>query len=146
MGSCCFTPSKSDFLWWYWLLLASVVGIPMLLAVCYITKHKNADEEQKEKLGKNAIRIFWAALACMITTVVLLLFVVQIEAFAGIIFVPAYIIGMLFLKYVDKAVHKDAPDLATRLVTLLLFLALWWLMSYALWFFLYFFKSFKVGK
>jgi hypothetical protein len=31
MGSCCFTPSKRDFLWWYWLLLASIVGIPMTM-------------------------------------------------------------------------------------------------------------------
>ncbi|MDY0167712.1 MAG: hypothetical protein RBS80_14285 [Thermoguttaceae bacterium] len=23
MGSCCYQPSKGDFLWWYWLLLVS---------------------------------------------------------------------------------------------------------------------------
>ena len=40
MGGCCFTPTKRDFLWWYWLLLASIVGIPMLLAVLYVVPQK----------------------------------------------------------------------------------------------------------
>ena len=38
MGSCCFTPTKRDFLWWYWLFLVSIVGIPMLLAVWYVSQ------------------------------------------------------------------------------------------------------------
>jgi len=36
MGSCCFTPRKSHFLWWYWLALATVIGAPMLLAAWYV--------------------------------------------------------------------------------------------------------------
>jgi len=62
MGSCCFTPSKRDFLWWYWLLLASIVGIPMLLAVLYVRRNPGAEgesEEEKRKRGRIAARIFW---------------------------------------------------------------------------------------
>jgi hypothetical protein len=60
MGSCCFTPTKRDFLWWYWLLLASIVGIPMLLAVLYVARYPDADEETKKRLGRRAAWIFWA--------------------------------------------------------------------------------------
>jgi hypothetical protein len=59
MGSCCFTPTKRDFLWWYWLLLVSIVGIPMLLAVWYVSHGDNVDEEEKLLRGKVAARIFW---------------------------------------------------------------------------------------
>jgi glycerol uptake facilitator-like aquaporin len=59
MGSCCFTPSKKDFLWWYWLLLASIVGIPMLLAVLYVARRPEADEELRKRRGKRAAWIFW---------------------------------------------------------------------------------------
>ena len=60
MGSCCFTPTKRDFLWWYWLLLASIVGIPMLLAVLYVARHPGTDEETKKRRGRRAAWIFWA--------------------------------------------------------------------------------------
>lgn len=59
MGSCCFTPTKRDFLWWYWLFLVSIVGIPMLLAVWYVSRGANADEEEKRRRGKAAACIFW---------------------------------------------------------------------------------------
>jgi hypothetical protein len=59
MGTCCFTPTKRDFLWWYWLLLASIVGIPMLLAVLYVARTPVADEDQKKRRGKVAASIFW---------------------------------------------------------------------------------------
>ena len=59
MGGCCFTPTKKDFLWWYWLLLASIVGIPMLLAVLYVGNTKDLDEETKKRRGKTAAWIFW---------------------------------------------------------------------------------------
>ena len=54
MGGCCYTPTKKDFLWWYWLLLASIVGIPMLLAVLYVGRYPKADEEEKKRRGKRA--------------------------------------------------------------------------------------------
>jgi len=60
VGSCCFTPTKRDFLWWYWLLLASIVGIPMFLAVLYVGRCQDLDEEAKQRRGKRAAGIFWA--------------------------------------------------------------------------------------
>ena len=75
MGSCCFTPRKYNFLWWYWLVLASIIGIPMLLAAWYMQHQKLKIEgaaekedspaprellnEQYLKAGKTARRIFW---------------------------------------------------------------------------------------
>jgi hypothetical protein len=59
MGSCCFTPTKRDFLWWYWLFLVSIVGIPMLLAVWYVARGADADEQEKQRRGKVAAYIFW---------------------------------------------------------------------------------------
>lgn len=59
MGSCCFTPTKRDFLWWYWLFLVSIVGIPMLLAVWYVSRGSNDDEQEKLQRGKVAAKIFW---------------------------------------------------------------------------------------
>jgi hypothetical protein len=59
MGGCCFTPTKKDFLWWYWLLLASIVGIPMLVAVLYVAWRPNVDDETKKRRGKTAAWIFW---------------------------------------------------------------------------------------
>jgi hypothetical protein len=59
MGSCCFTPTKRDFLWWYWLFLLSIVGIPMLLAVWYVSQGSGVEEQEKLRRGKVAARIFW---------------------------------------------------------------------------------------
>jgi uncharacterized membrane protein len=60
MGSCCYQPSKGDFLWWYWLLLVSIVGIPMLLAVLYVARQPAADDElAKQDRGRTAAWIFW---------------------------------------------------------------------------------------
>ena len=60
MGSCCFTPDRRQFLWWYWLLLVSIVGIPMLLAVLYVARQRDGGEEKKKAVGKTAAFIFWA--------------------------------------------------------------------------------------
>jgi hypothetical protein len=59
MGTCCFAPTKRQFLWWYWLLLASIVGIPMLLAVLYVARTPGDDEEAKKRRGETAAAIFW---------------------------------------------------------------------------------------
>ena len=60
MGGCCYAPSKREFLWWYWLLLASVVGIPMFLAAWYVAR-KESSEEEKRELGKKASIVFLVA-------------------------------------------------------------------------------------
>src|ERR1051325_8328310 len=71
MGSCCFTPRRSQFLWWYWLVLASIVGIPMLLAAWYVAGHPYADDDTRQKLGKKAAAIFWYS--SMVTAVLVFL-------------------------------------------------------------------------
>lgn len=60
MGSCCFTPRRTQVLWWYWLLMASIVGIPMLLACLYVARQKPGDEQAQQKVGRTAVLIFWA--------------------------------------------------------------------------------------
>jgi hypothetical protein len=60
MGGCCYTPRRTQFLWWYWLLLASIVGIPMLLACLYVARHHTGDEKSQEVVGPRAAVIFWA--------------------------------------------------------------------------------------
>ncbi|MGD1002509.1 MAG: hypothetical protein ABSA67_17600 [Candidatus Brocadiia bacterium] len=60
MGVCCFTPRKTEFLWWYWLLLASIVGVPMFLAALFVARRADS-EEQKRAAGKRAWWIFLAA-------------------------------------------------------------------------------------
>jgi hypothetical protein len=59
MGSCCYTPRKSHFLWWYWLLLASIVGIPMLIAALYVARKRSASDAGTEEIGRKAGRLFW---------------------------------------------------------------------------------------
>ncbi|MGO9110177.1 MAG: hypothetical protein ACLP9L_13190 [Thermoguttaceae bacterium] len=59
MGACCYSPTKRDFLWWYWLLLASIVGIPMFLAVLYVAWQPEAHEQRKKARGIRAAWIFW---------------------------------------------------------------------------------------
>jgi len=59
MGGCCFAPTRRQFLWWYWLLLVSIVGIPMLLAVWYVARGDHADEETRQARGKTAASVFW---------------------------------------------------------------------------------------
>jgi hypothetical protein len=65
MGACCFSPTKRDFLWWYWLLLVSIVGIPMLLAVLYVAHGSPADEARKKERGRIAATIFWVGTLVM---------------------------------------------------------------------------------
>ena len=69
MGTCCFAPGKRHFLWWYWLLLVSIVGIPMLLAVGYVARRDAADEEEKKARGRTAALIFW--IGTLVTAVVM---------------------------------------------------------------------------
>src|ERR1043166_6130830 len=60
MGACCFTPRRTQFLWWYWLVLATVVGIPMLLAGWYVARCPTGDEEQRRNRARKAIALFCA--------------------------------------------------------------------------------------
>lgn len=68
MGTCCFTPKKTHFLWWYWLVLASVIGIPMLLAALYV-KRRRARGYGPERAAYGAERLFWILSAGMVIVV-----------------------------------------------------------------------------
>jgi hypothetical protein len=52
-------PNRKQFLWWYWLLLASIIGIPMFLAALYVARHSSEDD--KESAGLTAAVIFWGS-------------------------------------------------------------------------------------
>jgi hypothetical protein len=63
MGGCCFAPRKTQLLWWYWLLLFSVVGIPMFAAALYVrraARHGLIEPWQ----ARRASLIFWLG-ACL---------------------------------------------------------------------------------
>jgi len=80
MGSCCFSPTKRQFLWWYWLLLTSIVGIPMLLAVLYVASAPAGDEEAKKRRGRTAAWYFWVG---SVIVAVAAFFVVDFVVMAG---------------------------------------------------------------
>lgn len=58
MGSCCFTPRKRQLLWWYWLLLCSVVGIPMFAAAVYVQRAARHGIVEPWQV-RVAARLFW---------------------------------------------------------------------------------------
>ena len=62
MGGCCFTPAKRQLLWWYWLLLLSVVGIPMFLAALYVQRVARRGLVEKRDVRRAAM-IFWLGTA-----------------------------------------------------------------------------------
>jgi hypothetical protein len=66
MGGCCYTPTKRDFLWWYWLLLLSVVGIPMLLAALFVQYARARRQHSEETVGRGAALIFWLGSIAML--------------------------------------------------------------------------------
>jgi hypothetical protein len=136
MGSCCFTPRRTQFLWWYWLLLASIVGIPMFLACWYVARHETEDENTKKRLGKKAGRIFWwativtAAFICVASWKIHERFVSgntsnTIEWYAAphfdlsylIILIIGYVSGVAFVTAIANASAKN------RLIRLLLAIA-----------------------
>ncbi len=90
MGSCCFTPRRTQFLWWYWLLLASIVGIPMLLAAWYVARHPYIDDEARQKVGKRGSAIFWYSSLVM----------------AGLVFLVTW---LFFQKYHPASVYSYSP-------------------------------------
>jgi hypothetical protein len=63
MGGCCFTPKKTQLLWWYWLLLFSIVGIPMFVAALYVRRAARHGVVEPWQV-RRASRIFWLG-ACI---------------------------------------------------------------------------------
>jgi len=83
MGGCCFTPKKTQLLWWYWLLLFSVVGIPMLVAALYVQRCARHGIIEKYDV-RRASCIFWLGAFCSLLVMGLLLaFVVHRGWLAG---------------------------------------------------------------
>lgn len=149
MGSCCFTPRRTQFLWWYWLLLASIVGIPMFLACWYVSRHEIVDKEAKRNLGKKASLIFWSG---TLVSAVFIVFVgwhvyqsihpeprfypmftgwewfSDFEAFVTLL--AGYLTGVAVWTALGSAIHKESK--LRMLVTLLVFLLLTCLFPFSL--------------
>ena len=83
MGSCCFTPKKTQLLWWYWLLLLSIVGIPIFFAALYISRRSQKGEPKREDI-RNASRIFW--ITSVISCISFFVLAIIIWNHAGFIF------------------------------------------------------------
>ena len=124
MGTCCFTPKKTDFLWWYWLLLFSVIGIPMFLAALYISKRaKREGTEKKYKL--TALSIFFGASIISLVLVFLLLDILKEHpSFIG--FLLGFVFCMLVATAACKAVEKHSQT-RKRIAVLLAFVFFWYL-------------------
>jgi len=127
MGSACYTPLKREFLWWYWLLLASVVGIPMFLAAWYIS-HRGGTEEDRLRLGLVASRVFLASaflsvglaagLACWLTKHRLYVHLVG-----------GYVICMLLANSMRRA-WLQRPRWGQRVVSVLGHTGMWWVVCF----------------
>jgi hypothetical protein len=104
MGGCCFTPKKTQLLWWYWLLLFSIVGIPMLAATLYVQRvtHRGMIEERHVR---RASGIFWfGAILSLMLIVLLFVFVVRLGGPAGKVGRDVAVFGVIFLFWLAIAV------------------------------------------
>jgi hypothetical protein len=75
MGGCCFTPRKTQLLWWYWLLLFSVVGIPMFAAALYVQRASGRGMLDRRDV-RRASQIFWLGTGLSLLLMGLLLLVI----------------------------------------------------------------------
>ncbi len=115
MGSCCFTPKKTQFLWWYWLLLFSIVGIPMFLAALYIERRSRTEGPDK-KYALRASSIFWGStiISCVLC-IFLIVFLARgggrFDLFLGnywalVKLLVLFVLCMMFATAAAKAVKK----------------------------------------
>jgi hypothetical protein len=79
MGGCCFTPKKTQLLWWYWLLLFSIVGIPMFVAALYIRQAARHGVIEPWQV-RGASRAFWLG-ACVLLFSTAVLFVLTVDTY-----------------------------------------------------------------
>lgn len=108
MGGCCFTPKKTQLLWWYWLLLFSVVGIPMLAATLYVQRvtHQGTIEDRDVRA---ASRIFWLGTGMSFVLIGLLLFLFAPTRGPGAEIgrdVAVFVVGFLFWLAIAVAAAK----------------------------------------
>jgi hypothetical protein len=73
MGGCCFTPKKTQLLWWYWLLLFSLVGIPMFGAALYVRRAARHGLLEPWQVRRASL-IFWLGACLSLLLVCLVLF------------------------------------------------------------------------
>ncbi|MDH4240715.1 MAG: hypothetical protein OEW48_14240 [Phycisphaerae bacterium] len=127
MGSCCFTPKKTQFLWWYWLLLFSIVGIPMFLAALYIERRSRTGGPEK-KYTLRASSIFWGStiISCVLC-IFLIVFLTRVgddfdpiflNHWALVKLLVLFVFCMMFATGAAKAVKKR-DRLGRRIAVLL---------------------------
>jgi len=130
MGGCCFTPKKTQLLWWYWLLLLSVVGIPMFLAAIYIKKRSQRGEPAR-KYALRASCIFWSGVVLSCILAMTLVFSAANGVFPnfqrhwGLVkLFAAFVFCMIITTAAAKAVEKRKGGVR-RVGILLLYVFLW---------------------
>jgi len=132
MGTCCFTPKKTEFLWWYWLLLFSVVGIPMFIAALYMANRSKG--EQAKKHAVIAFVIFLGASIISITFVFIFLSILA-EHPTFINFLLGFSFCMLVTIGACKEIEKHSRKLK-RIGILLCYVLLWYAIYVVSFFFL----------
>ncbi len=127
MGTCCFTPRKTEVLWWYWLLLFSIVGIPMLLATLYVAK-RIPRENYSRRHARIAAAIFWGASLLSLLLTILTLTVLGAEHLQFFSFLLSFIFCMFITTAACEAVEKRSGA-SRRIPFLLLYLVVWFLVA-----------------
>lgn len=123
MGGCCFTPRKTQLLWWYWLLLFSVVGIPMFAAALYVRRAARGGLIEPWQV-RRASRIFWlgAGLSLLLLSVVMLLLVFGTTQLPGerywnaVTFVVGFLFWLIVAVGAAKLTEKAEPRYARMAV------------------------------
>jgi len=123
MGGCCFTPRKTQLLWWYWLVLFSVVGIPMFAAALYVrraARHGLIEPWQVRRVS----RIFWlgACLSLFLFSLVLLFLVFGTTLLAdeshwdAVTFAVSFLFWLMVAVGAAKLTEKAEPRYARMAV------------------------------
>jgi hypothetical protein len=117
MGGCCFTPRKRQLLWWYWLLLFSIVGIPMFAAALYVRRAARHGLIEPWQVRRASL-IFWlgAGLSMILISFVLLYAGLAIRQLPGERYWngAVFAAGFLFWLMVAVGAAKLAEKTRTR--------------------------------
>lgn len=123
MGGCCFTPKKTQLLWWYWLLLFSIVGIPMFAAALYV-RHAARHGLIESWQARRASRIFWlgACLSLIVLCLIVLFVGFEIRRLQGerywnaLLFVVSFLFWLFVAVGAAKLTEKAGPRYARMAV------------------------------
>ena len=148
MGGCCFTPSKKEFLWWYWLLLASVLGIPIFVAAWSVKRKAEASlpdkgktdegtslltperEEKKRQLGKSANRTFKLALLASFLIALVCSFNLRTKGWPYVLSGMGYLFGIMIANAANNAARKRST-LVGRIIAVVLYVCLWYILLFS---------------